>query len=150
MGGRRQGREISLQALYRVELTGDTSPEPLELLWQHFEAPLDARGFALELVHGVLARREAIDRLLADAAQNWTLARLSRVDLNILRIAVYELLQQDERVPTSVVIDEAVEIARRYGGEQSSQFVNGVLDEIAGRLGVRERGEPPAGSGLES
>jgi N utilization substance protein B len=143
MGARRHGREIALQALYRVELTGDRSPEPLELLWEHFEAPLDARGFALELVHGVLERRDTIDGLLTDAAENWSLARLSRVDLNILRVAVFELLEQGERVPTSVVIDEAVEIARRYGGEQSSQFVNGVLDEIAGRLGVRDRAEPP-------
>src|SRR5437016_5487808 len=71
MATRRQSREIALQALYRIELTGDASPEALELLWQHFEAPLDARGFALSLVHGVLAQREAIDQLLADAAENW-------------------------------------------------------------------------------
>jgi N utilization substance protein B len=150
MGSRRQGREIALQALYRVELTGDHSPEPLELLWQHFEAPIDSRGFALELVHGVLERREVIDKLLSEAAENWSLARLSRVDLNILRIAVFELLERGDRVPTSVVIDEAVEIARRYGGEQSSQFVNGVVDQIAGRLGIRDRRDTPGGSGLES
>ena len=142
MGARRQSREIALQALYRVELTGDTSPEALERLWQHFEAPIEARAFALELIDGVLAEREAIDRMLADAAEHWSLGRLSRVDLNVLRIAAYELLRRDERAPTSVVIDEAIEIARRFGGEESSQFVNGILDEIAGRLGVRERRDP--------
>ena len=143
MGARRQSREIALQALYRIELTGDASPEALEPLWQHFEAPIEARGFALELIDGVLAEREAIDRMLADAAEHWSLGRLSRVDLNVLRIAAYELLCHDERVPTSVVIDEAIEIARRFGGEESSQFVNGILDEIADRLGVRERRDPP-------
>jgi len=143
MGSRRQGREIALQALYRAELTGDTTPEAIELLWRHFEAPVDARGFAIELVHGVLAERERIDQLLADVAENWSLSRLSRVDLNILRIATFEMLEHHAGVPTSVAIDEAIEIARRYGGEESSQFVNGLLDQIAGRLGIRERRETP-------
>jgi len=144
MASRRQSREIALQALYRIELTGDTSPEALELLWQHFQAPVDARGFAVELVHGVLADREAIDRLLAEAAENWSLARLSRVDLNVLRLAAHELLLRDERVPTRVILDEAIEIARRYGGEDSAQFVNGVLDCVAGHLGMRDRRESAA------
>jgi len=144
MTSRRQSREIALQALYRIELTGDTSPEALELLWQHFEAPIDARSFAVELVHGVLADREAIDRLLAEAAENWSLSRLSRVDLNVLRLAAHELLLRDERVPTRVILDEAIEIARRYGGEDSAQFVNGVLDCVAGHLGMRDRRESAA------
>jgi transcription antitermination protein NusB len=137
-GPRREGREMALQALYRAEVTGDPSPQAMELLWQHFEAPLAARGFAAALVDGVLARRDEIDALLADAAENWSLPRLSRVDLNVLRLAVYELLQRDPGVPTSVVLDEAIEIARRYGGEESSQFVNGVLDRVAAVLGVRD------------
>ena len=143
MSLRREGRELALQALYRIELTGDSSPEAMDLLWQHFEAPLVARGFALELVHGVLAERDRIDELVAEAAENWSLGRISRVDLNVLRIAACELLRPHDRVPTTVVIDEAIEIARRYGGEESSQFVNGVLDHIAGRLGLRERDESP-------
>jgi N utilization substance protein B len=135
---RREGRELALQALYRIELTGDFSPEAAELLWQHFEAPRLARGFALELVGRVLAERGRIDELVADAADNWSLGRISRVDLNVLRIGACELLSASDRVPTSVVIDEAIEIARRYGGEESSEFVHGILDQIAGRLGVRE------------
>jgi len=142
MGKRRQGREMALQALYRAEVTGDPSPQATELLWEHFEAPIEARGFALDLVHGVLERRDDIDERLAAVAENWSLGRLSRVDLNVLRIAVYELLQRDERVPTSVILDEAIEIARRYGGEESSQFVNGILDRIAGLIGRSERREP--------
>lgn len=138
MATRRQGRELALQALYRVDVVGDDSPQALELLWENFEAPIGAREFAAELVRGVLAARDSIDRLIADAAENWSVARLSRVDLNVLRIATFELQNRDPRTPTRVVLDEAIEIARRYGGEESSQFVNGVLDPIAGVLGVRE------------
>lgn len=141
MGVRRQGREIALQALYRMEMTGDESPSSLALLWEHFEAPASGRRFAEELLRGVQADRPRIDQLLADAAENWRLGRLSRVDLNVLRIATYELLHGDERVPTRVVIDEAIEIARRFGGEESSSFVNGVLDQIAAALGLREQRE---------
>jgi len=145
MSQRRGGRELALQALYRIELTGDSSPAAIELLWEHFEAPLAARGFALELVHGVLAERGRIDELVAAAAENWSIGRISRVDLSILRIATCELLRLHDRLPTSIVIDEAIEIARRYGGEESSQFVNGILDHIAGLLGIRagrESSEP--------
>ena len=142
MGRRRQGREMALQALYRAEVTGDPSPQAIELLWEHFEAPVSARGFALELVHGVLESKDDIDGRLGEAAENWSLGRFSRVDLNVLRIAVYELLQRDERVPTSVVLDEAIEIARRFGGEESSQFVNGILDRVAATLGIRDGREP--------
>lgn len=145
MGVRRQGREIALQALYRVEMTGDESPASLAFLWEHFEAPPAGRGFAEELLNGVRAERRRIDELLAGALENWSLARLSRVDVTVLRIATYELLHGGERVPTRVVIDEAIEIARRFGGEESSQFVNGVLDQVAGVLGIRETGgsRPP-------
>jgi len=139
MGVRRQGREIALQALYRMEMTGDESSSAgLAFLWEHFEAPPAGRGFAEELSQGVQRERSRIDELLAGALENWSLARLSRVDLTVLRIATYELLHRDEHVPTEVVIDEAIEIARRFGGEESSQFVNGVLDQVAGALGARE------------
>ncbi|MGH7818521.1 MAG: transcription antitermination factor NusB [Candidatus Binatia bacterium] len=140
MGERRKGREIALQALYRMEITGDESGEGTELLWEHFEAPPEARRFAVELVRGVVDHRSRIDALIDDAVENWNIARLSRVDLNILRVGAYELLVTRE-IPTSVVLDEAIEIARRYGSDDSSQFVNGVLDHIAGVLGVRESGK---------
>ena len=90
MGSRRQGREISLQALYRVELTGDASPEPMELLWQHFEAPLEARGFALELVHGVLGRRDAIDRKLGNAG--FDAQRLEDAEIRVDHMAFVDVV----------------------------------------------------------
>ncbi len=142
MGERRQGRELALAGLYRIEMIGDESGGGVDLLWKHFDQPTEGRAFAAELVRGVTAERDRIDALIEEAAVNWKLSRLSRVDLNLLRLATYELLRQDERVPTSVILDEAIEIGRRYGGEESAEFVNGVLDQIAGNLGVRERGAP--------
>ena len=136
MGVRRKAREVALQALYRMEITGDPSAAGLELCWQHFEAPIEARKFAVELYRGVIAERERIDELLADAAENWSLPRLSRVDLNILRIGVHELLAG---TPTPIVVNEAIEIGRRYGSEDSPQFVNGILDHVAGTLPAHVR-----------
>jgi len=136
MGTRRKAREMALQALYRVEITGDESPEGLELLWQHFEAPLEARSFAKELLRGVIEKREEIDRLIREAVEHWSFERLSRVDLNVLRVSVLELLEGG--TPTRIVLNEAIEIARRFGGDDAAQFVNGILDHVAGVLGVRE------------
>jgi N utilization substance protein B len=130
---------MALQALYRMEITGDESGEGTERLWKHFEgASEEARRFAAELVRGVIDERERIDELLAEATENWSLGRLSRVDLNILRIGAHEMLRVGS-LPTSVVINEAIEIARRYGTVETGQFVNGILDRIAGMLGVRDR-----------
>lgn len=138
MGTRRKGREIAVQALYRMELTGDGSGAAFAATFEHFEATADSLRFGEELVRGVAAERERIDQLLATALEHWSLERLSRVDANILRVAVFELLHP-EQVPSSGAINEAIEIAHRYGGEDAAGFVNGVLDRVAGILGVRER-----------
>ena len=140
MGVRRKGREIALQALYRMEITGDESAAGLDVLWEHFEAPIEARSFATDLIRGVIAERGRIDELLAGALENWSLGRLSRVDVNVLRIGAYELIAG---TPTPIVLNEAIEIARRYGSDDSSQFVNGILDHVAGALGVRENAVGP-------
>ena len=143
MGARRKGRELAVQALYRMELTGDESATGSAGLWEHFEATAEARGFASSLVTGVVAERGEIDALLEDVLENWSVARLSRVDLNVLRVGTYELRHPGE-VPTAVVLDEAIEVARRFGGEEAAQFVNGVLDRVADRLGVRDLARPAA------
>jgi len=90
-------------------------------------------AFARELVEGVRARRERIDALIAASAEHWRLPRLSRVDLSVLRLATFELVGRPE-IPHSVTLNEAVEIARRFGSEESPAFVNGVLDHIARQL----------------
>ena len=104
---------------------------------------LEVEVFARELVDGVAAHRERIDALIAASAEHWRLPRLSRVDLNLLRLATFELLARAD-IPASVTIDEAIEIARRFGSEDSPAFVNGVLDHIAQVLGVKEKPKSPA------
>ena len=99
------------------------------------------QAFARELVDGVAAHRERIDALIAASAEHWRLPRLSRVDLSLLRLATFELLARAD-IPASVTIDEAIEIARRFGSEDSPAFVNGVLDHIALVLGVKKPKSP--------
>jgi len=136
MGERRKGRELALQALYQQEITGELSDRALRLFWENFEGSEPVKEFALTLVRGVADRREEIDAVIGKVTQNWRLERLSKVDLNVLRLATYELLGTPE-VPASVVINEAIEIARRFGSQESSMFVNGVLDQVAAQLGVK-------------
>ena len=148
MGDRRIGRELALQALYQRDMAGDVATGSLGLFWEHFVPDGVPRGgeseqFARALVEGVEADRGRIDELIAGAAEHWKLPRLSRVDLNVLRCATFELLARPE-IPAAVVIEEAIEIARRYGSEDSSRFVNGVLDHVATALGVRGREGSPA------
>lgn len=141
MGDRRIGRELALQALYQRDMAGETAPTSLASFWDHFVPEGVPRGgeseqLARDIVSGVEAERTHIDELIAGAAEHWKLPRLSRVDVNVLRCATFELLRRPE-IPTAVVIDEAIEIARRYGSEDSPRFVNGVLDHIAGSLAER-------------
>lgn len=143
MESRRLARELALQALYKLEMRGDDpAASSLALFWEHLlpesvSAEGESARFARELVEGVRAHQPRIDELIAAAAEHWRLPRLSRVDAGILRLATYELLGRPE-IPVSVTIDEAIEIARRFGGEDSPAFVNGVLDHIAGVLGAKD------------
>ena len=128
MGQRRRGREHALQVLFQIDLTGGTTSEVLERFWDGVEIDESGKEFTERLVHGVLAERDAIDRRVVRAAQRWKLARMPVVDRNVLRVAVYELLSAES--PPPVVIDEAIEVARRFGSGESAGFINGVLDTI--------------------
>jgi transcription antitermination protein NusB len=148
IGARRRGRELALQALYQMDVTGGKPVAEAADLWRHFDepgsapAPDEARAFATELVCGVLEARERVDDLITRAAEHWRLERLSQIDRNILRIGVYELLCRRD-VPASVAIDEAIEIAKRFGTDESGTFVNGILDNVATAVGAKEgRGAP--------
>ena len=129
MGERRRARELALQMLYRHELAGD----PPEAMVADFDelrkASEGARRFALELATGVLEHLEELDRELAIQTANWRLDRLAAVDRNILRLAAFELLHRPG-TPPAVVIDEAIELAKRFGSAESPRFVNGVLDGL--------------------
>jgi N utilization substance protein B len=137
--GRHAGRELALKALYQSDIRGAVSNEDLALFFESFgEERTD--GFALRLIDGVWQERELLDRILAEALEHWSLGRLSRVDHNILRIAVYELLRIHD-IPARVTIDEAIELAKTYGDQNSGRFVNGVLDQVAERLELKDKGE---------
>ncbi len=123
-----------------MDIRGAASPEDLALLFESFHADDRARKFAAELVEGVEREGTVLDKHLAGALEHWKIARLSRVDHNILRIGLYELLWMDE-IPARVTIDEAIELAKAYGDQDSGRFVNGVLDELAGRLELKQKGE---------
>jgi N utilization substance protein B len=129
-GTRRKGRELALQALYQIEITGDPSAAAVDLFLRHFEGTPHAKDFARRLVSGVVSQGPAVDRLIEESAENWKLARLAKVDLVILRMATYELLFCPD-IPTTVSLDEAIEIGKRFGSADSATFINGVLDQIA-------------------
>jgi transcription antitermination protein NusB len=129
-GTRRKGRELALQALYQIEITGDPSAGAVELFLRHFEGNAQAKEFARRLVSGVVSQHAGIDRTIEACTENWKLARLAKVDLVILRMATYELIHCPD-IPSSASLDEAVEIAKRFGGAESSNFINGVLDQVA-------------------
>jgi N utilization substance protein B len=144
MGLRRKGRELALQALYQIEITGDASEQAFFALWKSFDTSPPTQAFALSLVRGVIDRREAIDAIIAQAAEHWRLERLSRIDVNVIRIATHEMTSP-EPLPVEIAINEAIEIARRYGTIESATFVNGVLDQVAKQLDLKRGRERRVG-----
>jgi transcription antitermination protein NusB len=142
MATRRQGREFALQILYQIDITSVQPREALALFWQNFEPSADTRNFTHELVEGVWRERTRIDKLIADAAEHWRIGRLPRVDLNVLRLATYELLAYPHLAP-GVIINEAIEIARRFCSDDAPLFVNGVLDRIATVIGKKAQSNEP-------
>lgn len=140
---RAQSRQAALQVLYSVDvgrraaepLSSEAVDEALASVAAHFELPAGARDYARELAIGVTRNRDAIDRMLAGHATNWRIERMAAVDRNVLRLAAFEMGWM--KVPASVAIDEAVELARRFGADPSPAFVNGVLDAIARTLEAR-------------
>jgi N utilization substance protein B len=134
MGTRRKARELTLQLLYQRELTR-ANPEEMQANFEEWKGSSESiRRFANQLLDGVLLNLDEIDRELTAQTSHWRLDRLAAVDRNILRLAFYELLFQRD-TPAAVVIDEAIEIAKRFGSGESARFVNGVLDGFLKRTG---------------
>jgi len=133
MGARREGREAAVQFLYQRDLNAEVNAETLEHFWDLRPANARVREFGLSIAQGVLEHQGEIDERIRRAASNYDLHRIAAVDRNILRIAVYEMLHRPE-VPPVVAINEAIEIAKRFGTDESGRFVNGVLDRIKGEL----------------
>ena len=133
MGGRRRGRIIAVQSLYRHDLSGAGLDELFDFSWLDGERAAaiadETVQFARLLIQGTLENLEAVDAAVRRHLEHWDFTRLQRVDLALLRVSVYCLLYQPE-IPASVTIDEAVDIARAFGGADSWRFVNGVLDAV--------------------
>ncbi len=149
---RHLSRRAALQVLYAADLgAGPAEGEPVpmqdvfERVAAHFDLHAGARDFAWELVRGVDAAREELDRRIAEHAKNWRVDRMATVDRNVLRLAVFELFHT--QTPRSVVLNEAVELARDFGADRSPSFVNGVLDAIAEDLAYQQLG---AGSAADA
>jgi N utilization substance protein B len=134
MGSRRKAREAAVQMLYQIDVTGEETERAIELYGQYLTDSADADDFALTLVRGCAAAREQIDAKIREVSRHWRLERMARVDRNILRLAAFELLHLPE-VPRKVTLNEAIELAKRFGDEDSPAFINGVLDRIASDAG---------------
>ncbi|MBT2618150.1 MULTISPECIES: transcription antitermination factor NusB [Bacillaceae] len=127
---RREAREKSLQALYQIDITNSNAEEAMESVLDG--APTD--NYFKKLVMGITENREQIDGMIRDNLENWTLERLANIDRNLLRIAVYEMVHSED-VPVSVAMNEAIEIAKKFGDDQSSSFVNAVLSKVKVKSG---------------
>jgi N utilization substance protein B len=124
--------------LFQLEASGVSSDQAIELFWRTFEdADPEGKPYADAIVRGVADNLDGIDKKVTAASQNWRLERMSRVDRNLLRLGTWELMFRDD-VPRAVILDEAVELAKAFGTDESSGFVNGVLDRIAENLGRRD------------
>ena len=133
MGARRKGREAALQMLYGMDVTGRSAEDAIRAYWTHLGTSKDGEEFANVLVRGVESDRDAIDDKIREVSHHWRLERMTQVDRNILRMATFELMKLDD-VPRRVTLNEAIELAKRFGSEGSAGFVNGVLDRIASDL----------------
>ena len=135
---RTRARERALQALYQIDVAAEGIEEALSAFWRSFEpVEKEVRQLAEGLVRGVAEHRRQVDETIENASSNWRLDRMARVDRNVLRLAVYELLRTE--VPVKVVINEAIELGKKFGSESSGAFVNGVLDRVAAGLSPERR-----------
>jgi N utilization substance protein B len=129
MGLRRAARECALQMLYEYDIGKIPVPEILTSFWEMNEHPEKVREFANQLFQGSVARLKEIDSIIQRHTQHWRLGRMAAVDRNVLRLAVFELISSG-KTPCTVIINEALEIAKKFSTMESAQFVNGVLDSV--------------------
>jgi len=138
MGKRRRARELATQVLFHLEFNPDDPGEVFELICENFNSQESIKPFSRQLVLGVCEKKKELDELISRASKNWRLERMPRSDRCILRLAVFEILFIED-IPPKVSIDEALEIGKKFGSEDSAGFINGVLDNIYSTL-VRQEG----------
>jgi N utilization substance protein B len=137
MGIRRRARELAMQALFYMDVHHNASPQMLQRFCDNFIPPQKARPFFLKLVNGVLESQPQIDALIEHFSKNWRINRMACVDRNVMRIAVFEMLFCQD-IPPKVSINEAIDVGKKFGTEESGAFINGIIDRI--RIAI-EKGE---------
>ncbi len=133
MGTRRKAREIALQVLFQLDVSQVDVYEGIDLFWDNFDAPESAKDFSTHLIVGTMDNLDDIDDLIKSCSENWSLDRMSKVDRNILRLAVYELVFCRD-IPPKVALNEAIDLGKEYGSENSGSFINGILDALYAKL----------------
>lgn len=129
MGSRREAREMAVQFLYQHDLNPADIAAALAVFWDLQKPARKRNGFTEDLVRGILANLEPVDTKIKAYAENWKFERIAIVDRCILRLAIYELLFRDD-IPPIVSINEALELAKKYSTEDSTRFINGILDRV--------------------
>ena len=138
MGARSSGRESALQMLFAMEAGGGSAERVIAAYWRETPGDPEGREYADNVLRGVAGDLDKVDEAVRKASTNWRLERMARVDRNVLRLGAWELLKSRD-VPRAVILDEAVELAKRFGSEESGAFVNGVLDRVASDVGRVDR-----------
>lgn len=137
MGARRKSRELALQMLFQYDMAGN-APATIILTFDELQkAKPPVRDFAVRIFEGTVAHLEEIDGMIQAQADNWRISRMAVVDRNIIRMSIYEFMHESE-TPKLVIIDEAIEVAKKFGTQKSGQFINGILDGILKRYNLQE------------
>jgi transcription antitermination factor NusB len=129
MGNRRKARELAIQILYYMEFTKGSIGDSFDVICDNFSSSNAIKAFSKKLVYGVCGNMDALDKAIRDASKNWRLERMSVVDRSILRLGAFEILFPQD-TPPKVAIDEAIELGKKFGTEESGSFINGILDNI--------------------
>jgi N utilization substance protein B len=129
MGYRRRSRELAMQALFYIDMQKEDPKEMAQLFINDFKPSRKTLDFFWKLINGVIEQKDKIDALIEQTSNNWKVSRMACIDRNIIRIGVYEILYLND-IPSKVTINEAIDIGKRYGTEDSGAFINGVLDSI--------------------
>ncbi|HEX2062089.1 MAG TPA: transcription antitermination factor NusB [Thermoanaerobaculia bacterium] len=135
MGARRKARELALQMLFQHDMSGNGPDQIIDTFEELQKSKPNTREFATKIFRGTVDHIASIDEMIQNQADNWRLSRMATVDRNIIRMSVYEFLHEND-TPKLVIIDEAIEIAKKYGTQKSSQFINGILDGILKRYNL--------------
>ena len=133
MGRRRKARESTLQILFQLEFNNSLLEKTLSEHWKNKKVHKEIREYSNWLAKGIVTHQEKIDNIIQSTSEHWRISRMALIDRNILRMAVFELLYEENIAP-AVVINEAIEVAKKYSGEKASTFINGILDAVRKNL----------------